>query len=269
MSKRRGLVLGRPLGRDAAQPGVDVARRLLAVADADGDRPLARHHVPAREHAGAAGLQRRRHDDGAVALELHARDVAQEAGVGVLAEREDHRVRLERLEAAGRLRVAGLVELHHLDLQLRPSNGGDRAQPVDPHALALGVLGLLLVGRHLLAGAAVDDQRLVGAEPPGDAGRVHRGVAAAVDRHPAADHGPLAGGDAAQERQRVHDRPRVHGRDVDPLGQVRADGDEDRVEPALLAARRRGPRPGGRRSCARPAPRSGPISASRTSRGSR
>ena len=57
--------------------------------------------------------------------------------------------------------TAGLVELHHLDLQLRALEGRDRAQPVDPHALALGVLGLLLVGRHLLARAAVDDQRLV------------------------------------------------------------------------------------------------------------
>ena len=45
---------------------------LLAVADADRDGALARHHVAAGEHAGAAGHQRRRHDHGAVALELDA-----------------------------------------------------------------------------------------------------------------------------------------------------------------------------------------------------
>ena len=74
---------------------------------------------------------------------------------------------------------------------------------------------------------------LVGAEPAGDPGGVHRGVAAAVDRDPPADHRPLAGGDAAQERHRVDDPRRRPGRDVDPLGQVRADRDEHRVEAAL------------------------------------
>jgi hypothetical protein len=56
-----------------------------------------------------------------------------------------------------------------------------------------------------------------------------------VDGHAAPDHRRLARGDAAQERHRVNDRPGVAGRDVDPLGQVRADRDEDRVEAALLA----------------------------------
>ena len=111
----------------------------------------------------------------------------------------------------------------------------DRAQPVDPHALPLGVLRLLLVRRHLLARAAVDDQRLLRAQPPRRPRRVHRRVAAAVDRHATPDHRPLARGDAAQERHRVHDRPRVPRGDLHALGQVRADGDEHRVEAALAA----------------------------------
>jgi len=45
---------------------------------------------------------------------------------------------------------------------------------------------------HLRARAAVDDERLVRAEPARHTGRVHRGVAAAVNRHAAPDHGPLA-----------------------------------------------------------------------------
>ena len=134
----------------------------------------------------------------------------------------------------GRLREAGLVELHHLDLQLRPVEGRDRPQPVDPHALALGVLGLLDMGRHLPARAAVDDQRLVRTHPTGHPGGVHRRVAAAVDRHAAPDHRLLAGRDAAQERHRVHDLAGIPGRDVDALGEVGAHRDEDRVEAALL-----------------------------------
>ena len=134
-----------------------------------------------------------------------------------------------------RLREAGLVELHHLDLELLPFECLDRAQPVHPHALALGILRLLLVGGHLLPGAAVDDDRLLGPEPARRPRRVHRGVAAAVHGHPAADDRPLAGGDAAQEAHRVDHRAGVHGRDLDPLGQVGPDRHEHRVEPALLA----------------------------------
>ena len=201
----------------AAQPGVDVARRLLAVTHADRDRALARHHVPAREHPRASGHQRRRHLNGAVGIELDPRHATHEGGVGLLAERQDHRVRGECLEPAGRLREARLVEVHHLDLQLGTFEGGDRPQPVDPYPFALGVLRLLFVGRHLLAGAAVDDQRLFRPEPPGHPGGVHRSIAPAVDRNPAPDHRSLAGGNAAQERDRVDDRPGIPGRDLDAL----------------------------------------------------
>jgi len=160
-------------------------------------------------------------------------DLSQERGVGFLAQRQDHGVGLKCLEPPGRLRVPGGIQFHRLDRQFGPVERGDRAQPVDPDPLLLGVLRLLLVRGHLGPGAPVDDQRVVGAEPPGDPRRVHRGVAAAVDGHPAADHRPLALRGAAQERQGVHDSPGIAGRDVHPLGQVRADRYEHRVESAL------------------------------------
>ena len=114
-----------------------------------------------------------------------------------------------------------------------------------------------LVGRHLLARAPVDDHRLVGAQAPGDARGVHRGVAAAVDRDPPADLGPLAGGDAAQERHCIDDPAGIASRDVDPLRQVGADRDEDRVEAALLALGGEVFDPMVAARCARPARRSG------------
>ena len=147
----------------------------------------------------------------------------------------------------------------------------DRAQPVDPHALPLGVLRLLLVRRHLLAGAAVDDQRLLRAQPPRHPRGVHRRVAAAVDRDAPPDHGPLARRHVAQERHRVHDRARVPRRDVHALGQVRADRDEHRVEAALPPLGLEVGRRGDCWSSARPAPRSArpPRSARRAACGRR
>ena len=202
--------------------------------DADGDGALARHHVSAGEHAGAAGHQRLRHPHGAVVVELHPGQVAHERRLGLLAERHDHGVGGQRLELPCRPGLAVVVEFHHLDLHFVAVERGDGAQPVDLDALAFGLLGLLLVRGHLRAGAAVDDHGVLRAEPAGHPGGVHRGVAAAVHRHPAADLRMLTRGDAAQERQRVDHRRCVLDRDVDALGQVRADGDERRVEIARL-----------------------------------
>ena len=189
---------------------------------------------PPGEEAGPVGHERRRHPDDAVAGDLDAGHAAQELGVGLLAERQHDGVGGQRLVAAGRLRPAVGVELHHLDLELGAVERGDRAQPVDADALALGVLGLLGVRGHLLARAPVDDHRLLGAQPLRHARGVHGGVAAAVDRDPAADLRPLALGDAAEQRHGVDDRPGVLRGDVDPLGEMGADGGEDRVEPPRL-----------------------------------
>ena len=174
-----------------------------------------------------------RHLDGAVPLELHTGHLAQESRVTLLAERQDHGVRGERLEPPGRLGESVLVQFHRLDRQLRAVERGDRAQPVDPHSLLFGLLRLLGMGRHLGAGTPVNDQRVVRAQAAGYPGSVHRGVAAAVDRDAPPDHRAVTGGDTAQERHRVHDPARVLRRDVDALGQVGTHGDERRVESAL------------------------------------
>ena len=201
----------------------------------DRDAAHARHHVAAGEEARPVGHERGRHLDDAVPGDLDPGDAPQELGIGLLAERKHDGVGGERLVPSRRLRAAVGVELHHLDLELGAVERGDRPQPVDADALALGVLGLLGVRRHLLARPPVDDHRLLGAEPLRHAGRVHGRVASTVDGHPAADARPLALGDAAQEGHGVDDRPGVLRRDVDALGEMGADGGEDRVElPRLL-----------------------------------
>ena len=87
--------------------------------------------------------------------------------------------------------------------------------------------------RHVRPVAPVDDQRLV-TEPHGDAGGIHRRVAAAVDGHPAPHLRCVAHLDVLQEAHRIQDLAGVAGGDVGPLRQMRADGDEHRVEIALL-----------------------------------
>ena len=147
------------------------------------------HHVAAGEHARAAGHHRRATPRTVPSRLNSTPGTSRRNAVSV--SWPSARITVSAASVSklpGRLREAGLVELHHLDGQLRAVEGGDRAQPVDAHALALGFLGLLLVGGHLGPGPPVDDERLVRAQPAGDPGRVHRGVAAAVDGDAAADH---------------------------------------------------------------------------------
>src|SRR5690606_7341878 len=217
-------VLGARLIGDTTQPGVDVASGLLAVSDADRDGPLARDRVAAGEDPGCPGHQRRRVDLDDVPVELDSRHARKEPGVTLLTEREYDGVGLERLELSGRLRPAVLIELLDLDGQVTLSHLGDRAQPVDPDALVLGLGRLLIMSRHLLAGASVDDDGVVSAEAARDPGGVHRGVATAVDGDPAERVGGLTGLDTAQEAHGVQHPARVLVGDVHPFRQVRPHG---------------------------------------------
>ena len=156
----------------------------------------------------------------------------QEAGVGVLSDGQDDGVGLELLVTSGAARLAVLVEFHDLDCQV-VTDVGDGAQPVHLDALALRLLTLLGVGRHLLGGAAVDDDGLLGTQSLGHPSGVHGGVAATVDGHATTDEGLLASGDVVQEADCVDHAGGIHGRDVDALGQVGTDGHEDGVEASL------------------------------------
>ena len=156
--------------------------------------------------------------------------------VGFLAEREHERVGRELLELAGRLREAALVELHPLDHQLALVGVLDRGEPLHHHALLERLLDLEVVRGHPLARAPVDDDRLARAEALGGARGVHRRVAAAVDDDAPAEQRALLALHAAQQRDRVEDVRRLAGGDVGALADVRADGQEGRVEAARRAS---------------------------------
>jgi hypothetical protein len=114
---------------------------------------------------------------------------------------------------------------------MTPSSSASWAH--DP--FVLGLLGLEVVGRHLLAGATVDDHCLVDPQALGRARDVHRRVAAAIDDDPPAKLRRLgAGFHLAQHRDRIEDLAGGMGRYGGALRQMGADRDEDGVE-ALLA----------------------------------
>ncbi|MNJ54148.1 hypothetical protein D3C77_495780 [compost metagenome] len=88
--------------------------------------------------------------------------------------------------------------------------------------------------------AAVDDHRLFHTEATGGTGRVHGGVAAAVDGYSPSQSGgrqALLFGEARlfEEAHRIEDLARFPGRNIDPLGQMGTDGHKDGVKAPLVA----------------------------------
>ena len=91
--------------------------------------------------------------------------------------------------------------------------------------------------RHALARAPVDDDRLVGAKPPGGASDVNRRVSAAIDDDASPEQWLVIAGHLVQHRDRIGDALRITGGNVGTLADLRANAEEAGVE-ALVAHRR-------------------------------
>jgi hypothetical protein len=147
-----------------------------------------------------------------------------------LSEGQNHGIGFERLVFPGRHRIAVLVEPHHLDMKRRAVDFLDRAQPVDLHAFFNRLIRLEVMRGHLLAGAAVDDERFR-AEPRGGPSRIHRRIAATVDRDtPANPRFFVSRFDFLQKLQRVIHLAGITHRNLLALAEVRAHREKDRIE---------------------------------------
>ena len=214
----------------AAQIGVDAPGGLLALGDGLHHGLGAEHGVAAGEDLGVGGLQRPVVDGQRAPLRVReALSLAGAVEQRVLADGADHLVALDdelgalewhRPAAAGGVRLAQL-HADHLDAVHVPVVVGEHAHrghlKHEAHALLLGLVDLGVVGRHLLARAAIETGDLVGAQAHGRATGVHGGEAAADDRDLlAASDGPVAlevaeevdGGDDAGRSPRPRSRAR-------------------------------------------------------------
>ena len=157
----------------------------------------------------------------------------QQRQIDILAEREHDGIRLQGFEFAGRLRKALVVERHLLDRDRSGLDVLDRRQPLHHHALFDRLLDLEVVGRHPVAGAAIDDDGFLRAEPLGGARDVERGIAAAIDHDLAPQQRLLLALHRAQHRHGIQHLGRLAGRNIGALGDVGADREKRRVEAAI------------------------------------
>ncbi|HEU5267443.1 MAG TPA: hypothetical protein VFU35_12120 [Jatrophihabitans sp.] len=165
--------------------------------------------------------------------DLQLRHRLEQRPVDVLSDGEHHGVRRQLFVLPGRDGRAPLVEGHPLQRQRPVADLRDRAQPLDLDALLERVVQLDLVRRHPFSVAAVDDHCLVRAESSHGTRGVHRGVAAAVHDHRSPERRPVPVGDVGQQAERVQDVRGLHGRDVRPMAERSADGEEGGVEAAV------------------------------------
>ena len=110
------------------------------------------------------------------------------------------------------------------------SHAFDGREPFHHHAFFERLLQLEIVGRHAVAGAAVDDDGLGCAEPLGSTRDIERGVAAAIDNDAPAEQRLCLAFHGAQDGNSVEDFACFPRRDVCALGDVRADREKSRVE---------------------------------------
>ena len=185
---------------------------------------------PAKTPGALGGVSDRVDLDRAIAREGEAGDVFKGREVRPLADGRDQLIAFDLKLAAGDghgpLAAGGIRfgQLHADAAQPdHPAVPGQhflgRGEIGDAHPLGFRRLDLLLPGRHLAAGAAVDDGRLFCAEAYGRAGDVDGDVAAADDRHLAADPGHAGEVDLAQEVHALADAVGLLARhpELDPL----------------------------------------------------
>ena len=239
-----GVRRGRRDGAGHAVRRRDRCRDALAVGSSLDDRrgPVGRD-VAARVDARDRRLVRHGIDGDVARLGQLRRLSAEEVEHRVLADGEDQGVEpdLERgardVEwdlAAGRVALTAVLgpSAHQADqAPLLHVEAGRARQLHDPDALFATLVDLLRVGGHLVDGAPVDQRDVLRAGAQRRPGAVHRRVARAdhADARPDGLRAPLA--EASQERDPVDDPGCVLAGQVEPLGELGAHRDEDRLEP--------------------------------------
>ncbi len=111
-----------------------------------------------------------------------------------------------------------------------PQEAHRQGEEVELHAFPAGLLHLRGQSRHEGRGTAIEEVNLLGPGPPGGAGRVHRGVAAADDGHPAAHFRGSPFVDGPQETDAVLHPGQVFAGNLEAEALVGAQGQEDRGE---------------------------------------
>ncbi len=229
--------------RAAREPAIDHERGPAALADGPRDVRGSGDHVAGGEDAVDAGLQGGRvgHER---AVPVGRDDVGEGPRVGRHADRRDHDLAAhgelaagDRLgapapgrvgSAQGHLRAA---QAAHDACRIR-SNLDRRGQEGELDPLALRVVDLGAVGRHLLAAAPVGDRDARRAQPPGGPRGVHRHVPPADDDDPPAlEVGRHAEPHVVQELHATEDPRGLLAGDAQGGGPRRAGRHEDGVEP--------------------------------------
>src|SRR5271166_524126 len=214
----------------AAQPRIDMPRRVFTVADRDRDRPLARNHVPAGEDPRMARHHVRPHLYDTILGEFDTGHLPEKSAIRLLPNGQYDCIGLERLESPCWLRSPVGIKLHHFDRKLWADNLLDGSQPLDLDPLLKRFVRLEGTRRHVGTIAPIDDERLLGPHAPGCARRVHRSVPPAVDDDPAAKAWLLTRIYVVQKRNCIEYASRVADRDINMLANARTNRNEDCVK---------------------------------------
>ena len=228
---------------DAPNETVHGDGRLLARRDGFHHRGRAGDRVAAGEDVRVLGLESHRIDlDGPPVAKRAGALVCETRPVGLLADGRDDRIHFDGELAAGNGHgTPASAVVRRSQLHFQTFHGGypavvrdhsDRVgQGHDLDAFVFALDDLLIVGGHLVAAAAVDDEWLPASGAKRGAHGVHGHVAAADHRHPVADVNSFPQVDFFKKFQARIDPLAVFALDSQHLALLGADAHEERLVP--------------------------------------
>ena len=226
---------------DALNETVHGDGRFLARRDGFHDRGRAGDRVASGEDVGVLGLEGHRiYLDGPPVAQCAGALVGEAGPVGFLADGRDDRVHFDdELAAGNRHGTPSPAVVRRSQFHFQAFHGGNLAafryysdrvgQSHDLDAFFFALHDLLVVGGHLVAAAAIDDERLLASGAKRGANGVHGHVAAADHRHPVTDVDPFSQVDLFEKFQARVDPFVIFALDSQHLALLGADSHEERL----------------------------------------
>ncbi len=159
----------------------------------------------------------------------------QKREVAVLAQSEDDGVRAQFFELTSGYGESFVVEAHLLDRQVVTLEVADGREPTHGNALFERLFEFHVMGGHLFAASAIDNDRVGRIQTTSGACRIQRRVTAAVDHDSAPEQGNVVVGDLVKIGDGIENSRGVARGDRHAASQLGADAEEHGVEAALAS----------------------------------
>ena len=135
------------------------------------------------------------------------------------------------------MRSALLIQSHFLDGQSGIVHLPDRIEPFGEHTFLQGLFHFKIMSRHMLTIPPINQDRFLGTQSFGGSCGINGCIASPIHHHPPADFGNSFTLHSPEKSQGIDHPARVPSRNINPLTQMGANGQEYGIESAFFDSR--------------------------------